>query len=99
MLPEERLFRTMRVIRALGALGVLLIALAGAPQAATAFECEPEVIACTTVAYCVAHLEDGCELSGEECSPEIVCDVASNWEECSESGFPVAMVCKEVGGG
>ena len=56
MLPEERLFRTMRVIRALGALGVLLIALAGAPQAATAFECEPEVIACTTVAYCVAHL-------------------------------------------
>ena len=94
MFAEDRFSGIMRVVRALGAVAVFMIALAGAPQAATANECEPNVEGCLGSGPCLDLSGNECTLPGE-CEAVYVCEPAVLWDECSESQYPTALVCME----
>ena len=94
MFGTERWSRVFWNIRAAGVLAVFLIALAGAPDLATARqECETYVIDCTTAEACVEDGNEWCPMAGE-CEGIIKCDPGIYWG-CEESQYPVAQICKE----
>ena len=86
MFAEDHVSGIMRVIRAVGVLAVFMIALAGAPQSGTAFECDDYLISCSTADACVAALENPCG-----CEGAVHCD--AGWG--CEGSHNVATICRE----